>query len=60
MRTKKTLGLDDAYAVKTPDDNRELYRAWADTYDTEFAAARGYQYPQRVAEVVANRASSLV
>ena len=58
MRTKKTLGLDDAYAVKTPDDNRELYRAWADTYDTEFAAARGYQYPQRVAEVVANRASS--
>ena len=51
MTDKKSLGLDDAYAVKTPDDNRELYRAWAATYDSDFAAARGYQYPLRIADI---------
>ena len=25
------FGLDDAYALETPDDARRLYAAWADT-----------------------------
>ena len=57
MTDKKSLGLDDAYAVKTPDDNRELYRAWAATYDSDFAAARGYQYPLRIADIFVRHAN---
>lgn len=48
-QSAKKLGLDDAYAVRTPDDNRALYRDWADTYDSEFVAARGYVYAEEVA-----------
>ena len=33
------LGLDAAYAVQTPDDNRRLYARWASTYETDFVAA---------------------
>ena len=50
---RKKLGLDDAYAVQTPDDNRALYRDWAQTYETDFAQARGYVYHQAVAGVYA-------
>jgi len=57
MRDSKELGLTDAYAVKTPDDNRALYREWADTYDKAFADARGYQYPQRIAAIYARYAT---
>lgn len=49
------LGLDDAYAVETPDDNRRLYRAWADTYDSGFARAKGYVYHEGVASLFAAR-----
>ncbi len=56
MSNNTKLGLEDAYAVKTPDDNRLLYRAWADTYDESFARARGYQYPQKIAAIYAARA----
>ena len=45
----ETLGLDDAYAVETPDDNRRLYAAWAATYDAEFLDAEGYVYHRIVA-----------
>lgn len=46
-KTSKT-GLEDAYAVRTPDDNRRLYRDWAKSYDEEFAAAHGYVYPEEL------------
>ena len=56
--TKKKLGLDDAYAVETPADNIKLYRDWAETYDREFAAPRGYIYPVRIAEIYSQLASA--
>jgi len=36
------ITLSDAYAVETPDDNIALYKDWADTYDADFVAAKGY------------------
>ena len=47
------LGLADAYSVRTPDDNRALYRDWATTYETDFAEARGYVYHEGVARLFA-------
>lgn len=43
-------GLDAAYTLKTPDDSRRLYRTWAATYDSAFAATQDYRLPARVAE----------
>ncbi len=57
MSDSKNPGLQDAYAVKTPDDNLALYRDWADTYDSEFAGPRGYQYPQLIADIFARNAN---
>lgn len=48
--TRRKIGLDDAYAVRTPDDNRGLYRDWATTYETDFADAHGYVYHERVVD----------
>ena len=36
--------LADAYAVETPDDNRDLYARWAATYESAFIADNGYVY----------------
>ena len=49
----RKLGLADAYAVRTPDDNRALYRDWAATYESDFAEARGYVYHLEVARLFA-------
>jgi predicted TPR repeat methyltransferase len=46
----KPPGLDDAYALQTPDDSRRLYRTWADSYDAGFAAAQDYRLPYLVAD----------
>ncbi len=51
--SQKKLGLDDAYAVETPEDNRALYRDWATTYESDFAEALGYIYHDEVAAVFA-------
>ena len=45
------LGLEQAYSVKTPDDNRRLYAAWAATYEASFVDAKQYRYPKAIAEV---------
>ncbi len=58
MNKKENLGLEEAYAVKTPDDNLALYHQWADTYDSEFADRRGYQYPQLIADVYIRNANN--
>lgn len=42
MSDDKKISLGDAYAVETPDDNIQLYKDWADTYDNDFIAATGY------------------
>ena len=47
------LGLDDAYAVETPDDNRRLYAQWATTYESSFVEANQYEYHEHVAAVFA-------
>lgn len=41
--------LESAYALKTPDDSRKLYAAWAATYDTDFAQNSGYILHEQVA-----------
>ncbi|MGI9270381.1 MAG: class I SAM-dependent DNA methyltransferase [Woeseiaceae bacterium] len=50
MSNKEKISLGDAYAVETPDDNIQLYKDWADTYDADFVAATGYVGYQRAAE----------
>jgi predicted TPR repeat methyltransferase len=50
---KPLIDLSDAYAVKTPEDNRRLYAAWAENYNETFIAANSYVYPRRVAELFA-------
>lgn len=42
--------LEAAYGLQGPDDNRRLYADWAATYDSDFAEAKGYRLPIRVAE----------
>lgn len=42
MSKKRRLGLEDAYAVKTPADSIRLYGNWADRYESEFVADHGY------------------
>ncbi len=51
MNDKKRYGLGDAYSLETPQDNIELYKNWAASYDSEFAQPRGYDYPQQMAQV---------
>lgn len=58
MENDDKIGLNDAYSLKTPEDNIALYRNWAKTYDAEFAQARGYLYPQRIAEIYKQHAKS--
>lgn len=48
--------LKAAYALKTPQDSRNLYRGWAKTYDVDFAEANDYRYPGLIADMFAERA----
>ena len=47
----KKPNLNLAYALRTVQDNRNLYAAWAKDYETEFAHHMDYVLPQRVAEI---------
>jgi SAM-dependent methyltransferase len=49
--------LKAAYAVKSPDDNRELYAKWAATYE-QFLDDNRYIYARQVAEMFAERSSA--
>lgn len=40
--------LQGAYALNSRDDTKQLYRAWADTYDSDFGDAQGYLTPREV------------
>jgi predicted TPR repeat methyltransferase len=51
MSDEIALGLDEAYAVKTPEDNRRLYAKWAATYESSFVDAKQYRYPKAISEV---------
>lgn len=41
--TRKPPDLDGAYALKTPEDSRQLYGTWANDYDQSFARREDYQ-----------------
>jgi predicted TPR repeat methyltransferase len=47
------INLDDAYALETPEDNKNLYRNWASTYDADFAQRNKYIYPKTIAAICA-------
>ena len=47
--------LDKAYDVGSVDETRDLYDAWAESYDDELTA-QGYVTPKRVAEALAAHA----
>ena len=51
-QSDKPIGLEEAYAVKSPDDNRALYAVWADTYETEFTVPRRYVYDRNAAKLL--------
>ena len=51
------FGLEEAYSVETPDDNRALYAKWADTYDGFLDQSR-YIYARQVAEFFCQRSSA--
>ena len=55
MSDKPKISVDDAYALETPEDNVELYKKWAGTYDTDFAQAEGYVLYLHVAEQLLRR-----
>ncbi|MFK8019746.1 MAG: class I SAM-dependent methyltransferase [Pseudomonadales bacterium] len=50
MSKPRNPNLEDAYSVKTPEDNKELYSSWSASYDSGFAMGRGYIYPQQIAK----------
>ena len=47
---QKTPSLQNAYDLKSPDDNVELYSAWAETYDNDFIKDMQYKLHFSVAE----------
>jgi len=49
------IGLNDAYSLKTPEDNKQLYAKWATTYESDFVATQGYQHPKIIAELFHNQ-----
>ena len=51
------IGLQEAYAVDGPDDNRVLYAKWADTYE-QFLDKNRYIYARQVAEIFSERPSA--
>jgi len=46
----KDKNLQRAYALKTPDDSRDLYGDWAKTYDSEFVDTNQYILHENVAQ----------
>ena len=47
--SKDMPDLQAAYALRTPEDSKALYRTWADSYDETFANAMGYTAPAKIA-----------
>lgn len=45
------IGLNDAYSLKSPEDNKKLYAKWAATYESDFVANQDYQHPKVISEL---------
>ncbi|MGI9389292.1 MAG: class I SAM-dependent DNA methyltransferase [Boseongicola sp.] len=41
--------LDSAYALETSDDNKRLYKEWAERYDAEFVDGTTFRFPALIA-----------
>ena len=52
QETDRAAILKAAYAVKSADDNRELYAKWAATYESEFTIPQGYIADRNAAELL--------
>ena len=50
MKDTNKRGLDDSYSSGSADDNRRVYRDWAETYDEEFAGRSGYRFGRLIAD----------
>ena len=48
----RPIGLEEAYSVESPDDNRALYAVWADTYESDFTVPRRYVYDRNAAQLL--------
>lgn len=46
--------LENAYALETPEDSVQLYSAWADSYDSDFAQVSDYILHEQVARHFVN------
>ena len=46
--SKKKIGYDDAYSLKTPEDSIKLYKKWAQAYDEDFALSSNYLSPAKI------------
>jgi predicted TPR repeat methyltransferase len=44
-------GLENAYQLQSPADNRSYYASFAQTYDTDFAEGLGWHYPKVIAQI---------
>ena len=44
--------LEDAYSLKTPNDNRKYYKKIASDYDKKFAKELGYIYPEEIGKLL--------
>lgn len=51
---KNPPNLADAYALRTPEDNKRLYANWAQSYDIGFAQKMDYLLPVKVAQAFAS------
>ncbi len=51
VRFAVEISLDDAYSLKSPEDNQKLYAKWANTYESDFVENQGYEHPRVIAEI---------
>ena len=49
--------LENAYKLATPSDNAAYYDAFAPTYDRDFVAEMGYQFPKVIADAYRRHAA---
>ena len=59
MTRKRTINVDDAYSLETPDDNVRLYADWAASYDVDFVSEQGYVYHRNVADLLIRKRADI-
>ena len=58
--SKKKIGYDDAYSLKTPEDSIKLYKKWAQGYDEDFALSSNYLSPAKICSFLINMQEILI